>query len=271
MERYLFDVNGYITVENALSPAQVAAINSLMDEHVRNEKDPNAGFFNFPSIVEWRGPMLDLIDNPVILPHLEALFGPPLNKGIHCYGPQFRLDHAYGFLIRPGEKKAGAPVLHGGAIPHFPAHFYKVENGQIRTGEVAVVYNLTDHNENDGGFGCVPGTHKSSFNIPEALRDLSRPQPAVKNVTGRAGTAIIFTEDLAHGTLPWNAKHERRTLYYKYTPYCIGLGERYLDEALADCEELTERQRALIEAPNNRGKGRKRSEIAGKMSNALTV
>jgi hypothetical protein len=45
-------------------------------------------------------------------------------------------------------------------------------------GLTAVAYNLTDVNPGEGGFGCIPGSHKS-----------------------KAGTAIIFTEALTHGTL----------------------------------------------------------------------
>ncbi len=36
-------------------------------------------------------------------------------------------------------------------------------------------------------------------------------QPAVK-----AGDALFFTELLIRGTTPWRAKHDRKTLLYKY-------------------------------------------------------
>jgi len=31
-----------------------------------------------------------------------------------------------------------------------------------------------------------------------------------------AGSAILFTESLTHGTAAWTGKHQRRTLLYKY-------------------------------------------------------
>ena len=247
IDRYMFDVDGYLLVPNALTHEQLGAINRLMDEKVQNHEDPKAAAISFPHVVGWRGPMLDLIDNPRVTPYLEEL----------C-GPTFRLDHTYAFNIRSGSKDAGTYILHGGAIPFEPNHHYGVHEGRVYGAEVAVVYLLNDVHEGDGGYGCIPGTHKSNFKIPEEFRDLRKPQPAVRNVIGPAGSAIIFTETLAHGTLQWKGKRDRRTLYYKYTPNCIGLSEMYLDEVARSWPELSQRQREILEAPNVRSKDRKR-------------
>jgi ectoine hydroxylase-related dioxygenase (phytanoyl-CoA dioxygenase family) len=247
IERFLFDVNGYLVVPDALTPTQVAAINLQFDEHLAAHSDPDAGSTRFQRALDWRGPMLGLIDNPRVLPYLEEL----------C-GPQVRLDHTYAVSIRPGFVDGGAWTLHGNAIPFMPAHHYGVHDGRVSTGEVAVAYNLTEVPEGAGGFGCIPGSHKSNFAIPDAFRDLRKPQPAVRSVAGPAGSAIIFTETLAHGTLPWIAKHDRRTVFFKYTPHCIALYERYLDEAASAWDELSDRQRELLEAPNVRDPRRER-------------
>ena len=42
-------------------------------------------------------------------------------------------------------------------------------------------------------------------------------QEHVLEVNGKAGDAVIFTETLTHGTLPWTAAHERRALLYKFS------------------------------------------------------
>ena len=68
----------------------------------------------------------------------------------------------------------------------------------------------------------------------------------------RAGSALIFTEALTHGTFPWTASHERRTLLYRY-----GAGDMVFGSGPAihptDYEsfkdELTPLQRALMEPP----------------------
>jgi hypothetical protein len=51
----------------------------------------------------------------------------------------------------------------------------------------------------------------------------------VTPVTGPAGTAIIFTEAISHGTLPWRGAGERRTVFLKYNPYAIAWSVRFYD------------------------------------------
>ena len=45
-----------------------------------------------------------------------------------------------------------------------------------------------------------------------------RPAPYVVQPVVEAGDALFFTEALIHGTLTWQAKHQRRALLYKYSP-----------------------------------------------------
>jgi hypothetical protein len=59
----------------------------------------------------------------------------------------------------------------------------------------------------------------------------------VTHVEATSGSAIIFTEALTHGTMPWKASHERRAILYKYSPgplanepYPPPGVEEYLDE-----------------------------------------
>ena len=68
-------------------------------------------------------------------------------------------------------------------------------------------------------------------------------------VTGPAGTAIIFTEALTHGTLPWRGD-ERRTLFYKYSPPTLSWAREYYDAG--QYAGLTDQQRAILEPPNAR-------------------
>jgi len=69
----------------------------------------------------------------------------------------------------------------------------------------------------------------------------------VKAVTGRAGTAILFTEALTHGTLPWNGRRERRTIFLKYCPHPVAWSRSYYDPASYD--GLTEEQRSILRTP----------------------
>jgi ectoine hydroxylase-related dioxygenase (phytanoyl-CoA dioxygenase family) len=114
-------------------------------------------------------------------------------------------------------------------------------------GLCAVAYNLTDVHPGEGGFGCVPGSHKSNLPFPEEWMNLENPPPCVQEITGKAGTAIIFTEALTHGTLPWKGQHQRRTLFYKYSPYPSAWLRNYYNPD--DYPELTEAQRLILRTP----------------------
>jgi len=114
-----------------------------------------------------------------------------------------------------------------------------------------VAYELEDTVCNGGGFGCLAGSHKGHYPVPEAWIDLSKGvHPMVTRVPARAGTAIIFTEALTHGPLPWTANHERRTIFYKYSPNPLAWWGEY--PTPAGLEGLTERQREILEGPNAR-------------------
>jgi hypothetical protein len=258
-ERYYFDINGFLTVPNALTHAQINALNAQIDEHIENHSDRKGLNLGFGPVLDWRGPMIDLIDNPRIVPYLEGLLGPP--PYTKEAGPFYRLDHTYVTVIRPGATDAGAFVLHGGGTPFDPGQYYRVHEGRLYNGLIVVAYNLTDVNEGDGGLGCVPGSHKANFRIPKDWTDLRRSNPIARAVTGPAGTAVLFTEALSHGTLPWKGLHERRTVFFKYNAYCTSFADVYLDESSAAWDELTPRQRLILEAPNCRGKGRKRTQM----------
>ena len=99
----------------------------------------------------------------------------------------------------------------------------------MHNGLSVVAYNLKDVGPYDGGFGCVPGSHKSNYGFPDEWKEMEEPGPLVERVTGPAGTAIIFTEALTHGTLPWAGADERRTIFFKYSPHSVSWSADYFD------------------------------------------
>jgi hypothetical protein len=237
--RYLFDLNGYLAIRDALSPAIVAELNALMDERIARDVPADATTHRFSDVLDWGPAVRRLIDHKPMLPYLEEILG-----------TDFRLDHDYADLIRSGKGPIGTR-LHGGAVPYDPGQSYTFIEGRPRSGLLVVAYNLRDVGENDGGFGCVPGSHKANVPFPEAWRELSEDRDGlVKAVTGPAGTAIVFTEAMTHGTLPWRGAGERRTLFLKYDPAAYAWGASFYDRDR--WPDLTPRQRAILESPNAR-------------------
>ena len=237
-DRYLFDLQGYITIPNALDPARLDALNDVLDQQIDAAVSPDAGTHRFTELLGWGQPYLDLIDLPTVTPHIEAILG-----------PKFRLDHTYLDIIRSGLGPIGA-TLHGGGFPFDPVQYFRFSDGRMYNGLSVVAYNLADVDPGDGGFGCIAGSHKSNFQFPSEWTDLTQPHAAVSRVVGPAGTAVLFTEAMTHGSLPWTADHERRTIFYKYSPHPLAWWAEYpTPEGL---EGLTDRQRAILEGPNAR-------------------
>jgi len=242
-EIYLFDLQGFLVVPNALSSEQVTQLNTVMDEQIERETEPQMRTHRFGRLLSWDKAYRDLVDNPRITPYLERILG-----------SRFRLDHDYADVIRAGKGPIGT-VLHGGGAPFDPVQYYHFRDGQMFNGLTVVAYNLKDVNPGDGGFAGVPGSHKSNRAFPQEWKDLETPHPCVQRVTGPAGTAIIFTEALTHGTLPWTGSDERRTIFFKYSPHPLSYAARYYEAG--EYEGLTERQREILEAPNARYSSRK--------------
>lgn len=251
-DRYLFDLQGFLVVPDTLTAAQIADLDRLFEQRIQATVAPDANSHRFNALLDWGKPFRDLIDNPRVTPYLEAVLG-----------PTFRLDHEYGDLIRRGKGPIGTK-LHGGAVPFDPSEYYLVRQGEIHAGLVVVAYNIRDVGPPDGGFAAVQGSHKANFPFPPEWRELEtdEPRPWVRRLTGPAGTAIIFSEALTHGTLPWTGKGERRTLFFKYGPHAMSWSAPYYDHTL--WPDLTDRQREILEAPNARYPSRFRELATGR-------
>lgn len=237
-ERYLFDLNGYLVVPGALTPNQVGILNNILDRRIQSECPTEMRTHRFVPLLDWSKEYRDLIDNPRILPYLSELLG----EG-------FRLDHVYLDVIRSGKGPIGTQ-LHGGAVPFTADSYFNFSNGKMHNGLSVVAYNLADVGPDDGGFGCIPGSHKSNYEFPDEWKEMKEPHPMVKRLTGPAGTAIIFTEALTHGTLPWTGSAERRTIFFKYSPSSLSWSAQYFSHQ--DYSGITESQKTILEGPNAR-------------------
>lgn len=228
-ERYAFDLQGYLVRERVLSGREVAELNGAVDGLALPAPAASIESQRFGNHLGRHPAFRQLLDHPAVLDVLREL----------C-GPVFRLDHAYGIVMAPGTAGLG---LHGGGTPYDPAQYYLVRNDHIYCGLVAVQWALVEHAAGDGGFLCVPGSHRAHFSLPAGGGGLAREIPLP------VGSVVIFTEALTHGTLPWRARYERRTLLYKYSPGHASWASNYP----ADAElmgQLTERQRRLFLHPS---------------------
>jgi hypothetical protein len=225
-----------LTIPGALDASRLQQLNAVLDEQIEAGMGDKSTH-RFQHLLRWGQPLIDLVDHASLMPYLENLLG-----------PRFRLDHIYCDVIRGGLGPIGA-TLHGGGTPFDPVQYYHFRDGRMHNGLTVVAYNLHDVNPGDGGFACVPGSHKANYAFPEAWKNLEEMQPCVRTVTGPAGTAVIFTEALTHGALPWKGAHERRTIFFKYSPRPLAWSRGYF--TADDYEGLTQRQRDILEPPSS--------------------
>ena len=257
-ERYLFDLQGFLLIENVLGPDELENINHRLDEYdlwsKLRDQDP---FFDFWENKEFQisagplhrfaKPFRRLVGHPLIVPYLTELLG-----------NQFRYDHGHAMLMRKG---GGPLTLHGGAVPWQPGIRYEAADRQIHCELLVVEYALCDVDEGDGGLCVVPGSHKSHFPCPDNFMSFEKVGPWLMQVPQKAGSVVIFTEALTHGTLPWTAAHERRALFYRFTPGHMAFVGRYREDRREAADggyarpspgsedEWSPEERRILEAP----------------------
>ena len=194
-EIYEFDLNGYILYRDLIPPADVDRMNAILDDNITLETPNHFGF------AHWDPIFLELMAHPRTLHIMRTIIG-----------DWMRLDHAY--AIKLNKEDNAHDNLHGGLRSDQGEHQYQWAFGNMWNGLIVVLYALEDVNPEDGGFICVPGSHKASINTYRPAVD----SHLVVNPSLRAGDMLIFTEALVHGTRQWMSANRRRSLLYKYSP-----------------------------------------------------
>ena len=234
VERYLFDLQGYLIVEDVLDAGTVAELNRLIDaQEMGADVEQAQGRLHTGGFLTWGQPFVDLLDHERIMPLLKVILG-----------DGFRLDHYYAIYLEAGAERLG---LHGGNTPYDPPEYYHFRNGQMYNGLTVVSWNLADTGPVHGGFCCIPGSHKVNYPCPQEIREAHVESGCVVVPEAKAGSVVIFTEALTHGTAPWQAAHQRRSLLFKYSPGQQSWSKGHIKPP--DGVALTERQALLFEPP----------------------
>lgn len=244
MAQYLFDLQGYLVIENALSEAEVAELNGILDEQELPEKGKKNRFGSAPGgsgFLAFGKPFCDLLDHPSIMPVLRSRLG-------DC----FRLDRLYGMCMDAGMTRGGLHSDYGASSPIAGAPHgqrYHPPIWEMVQGFVVVSWSLTDAGPGLGGFCCIPGSHKTDYRLPRSIQEAGEDSPLVVIPEAPAGSAVLFTEALTHGTADWHAPHQRRTLLYKYCLSHMAWTSRRVEPP--EGIELTERQKILLRDPGD--------------------
>jgi len=264
-EMYFFDLRGYLVIPNVLSKAEIAKCSAALDAKMGGARKFKAGRLSrgakalagkssrveLTGMLGWepryREPFRKLLVHPVVVSRLNEFSG----KG-------FRLDH--GPMMIQSKKGAEGHRFHGGGEPFSQATWYHQQNGKIYCRGITVAWQLEDCNPGDGGFAIVPGSHKLAEPTPQEVRNYDDDMGLVEQVSMKAGDVLFFAETATHGTLPWKANHDRRSILYKYASRAAAraVGKHFTpEERYGDwVNELTPEQQAVLYGPGVHHGGR---------------
>lgn len=253
-ERFLFDVHGFLVLPAAVEADFVARCNQAIDAHADEVVDAGPGSFTpalagsmrrrfLSGMLEW--------DKPHCEPFREFMVPRPVVPYLNDFlGQGWRMDQApFAFLADAGSEGL---QFHGPGRTEIGEGFYHdYAADRLRTGMLTVEIVLSDHGPGDGGFACIPGSHKAHVRCPQEILDGERDQELLVQPVLRAGDVLVFNEALIHGTLPWRAPHQRRVVLYRFSPKFMTLGGGLAEYRLpAWADDLTAEQRAVLAPPS---------------------
>ena len=255
-EKFLFDLWGYVVVEDVLTSDELAAGNEAIDHHAHLIANRQPGLSQESQQLEGVNGRGEFKQNPLTFerPWCESFRHMLTHPRVidifnEILGPGFRLDHGPG-LIRMVKGTEGH-WLHGGTT-FDPSQYHRFDHGRMQCGLCVASWQLTEVRDGDGGFACVPGSHKSNYRPPREVLSTENDLDCVRQIAAAPGSVVIFNEALVHGTLPWQpTDRERRSILFKCSPGFLSWGSPHATCPIADA---TPEELALYEPPRRQGR-----------------
>ncbi len=234
--RFAFDVQGYLHLRGALTPAEVAEYTRWMDEaektdvKVLNAEDPKGmkRQLNRPisRVIDADPRFARFLDHPAVEPLLAEFLGPGYR---HIDNELYYTYPGY-----PGGK------WHQGVRPHPTGH---VVDGAFICPMVKAFYCMTGVGRGEGEFVVVPGSHRAQFKVETRDRIDLPAQRAFDDV--RAGDVILFNEGLLHNGRPNPSQKTRKTIIVNFGREDAGVWAGYAPSP-ETLKAVTPRQREVL-------------------------
>ncbi len=234
-QRYEFDRQGFLVIENMLTAVQVASLAAAVDaleEHAvaglddpprkrspwgpDYHRDPDLGYHVQGSRQEGSTVIIEDFWNAD--PAFDLLIGhqPAMDSVSSVIQGRATINNSEIRIRYRGNQSAN----HGGTRAANGKYRYHVNQRGIDCMMVRMVYFLHDVSNEQGAFCVVPGTHKGNFACPYDTNDPDV-EPGVVGLPVKAGDAIFFTEALRHGGLTNHSAQVRKTLHVGYGPHFL--------------------------------------------------
>ena len=197
-QRRALDTDGFIVLEEIISPAWLDGLRNAFDE-IYNREGDKAG----EEVAQMEGVrrLADLINKGSVF---DAVYLQPalLTAVYHVLQRPFKLHSLNGHDPLPG---CGLQILHADwgqpAVPGGPCHV------------VNSMWMLDDFNLRNGSTRCVPGSHRIPGRITDHVADRLADHPDQVHLTGRAGSVAVFNGSLWHSSYVNRSDGPRRALH----------------------------------------------------------
>ena len=254
MDDYLFDLRGYVVVENALDPTLVNELNDAVDEILPLETDEwhqgvhrhdTGGIgdsIQLQQIYELE-PWDRLIAHPHWIEYVKRFVGNQDDFDTH-HGPVY-IDENF-FQSTP---KGAGTQIHSGGHERTKRTQFRHHRGEFHCGQVNVLAALNDIGPGDGATMAVPGSHKQNFEPPffeSVMGNTLEEVPGATEIHLAAGDALIFVDSLMHGSASRINDGERRFTVFRYGP-SWGVSRRGYEPTDSLLERLSAEERSIVE------------------------
>lgn len=252
LDDFLFDLNGYLVIKNAVESDLINRINQSIDSlpevsfgdwigySQRRDYTKDTGL-ELHQAIELGSPYEELIDHPSWINHVRRYCGEA-----ESYVAGLFIDES----ILSVRKSGGHHPVHSGGYQGALRGAYHYSNGVFRCGQCNIILALTDVHEGDGPTMVIPGSHKSNFPHPlagdYAKGDRMDALPGAIPLYLNKGDALLFCDGVMHGGSSRVNPGERRVTIYRYGPVwgASRFGYMYSQELL---ERLTPERRKIVQ------------------------
>ncbi len=240
-QRYFYDVNGYVLLENIFSAAECQRFIALADQMdadascwYKHDGYPKTPTQTVLSRCAWYHPhLLETALHPILHPVIMDVCGGEVRLEEHQYIINYPETEA-------AEKPVGEEGWHRGIGPNVGS--FEAGGHYHCTFSKAFIY-LTDNGPGEGTW-VVPGSHRMELPT-QTLREFMDDSLA-QQLQARAGDVLILSETLIHSGPRLGADASPRySLVYGYTPPFMQTWERY-DPPEFVLAGVTPEQRSLL-------------------------
>lgn len=254
MDDYLFDLRGFVVIEDALSQELVDACNQAVDDvlplepgewhghvHRREETTAVGDSVQLQQIYELE-PWDRLIAHPSWIEYAKRFIGNQDDFDT-SHGPLY-IDENF-FQITP---EGQGTSVHSGGHTRTKHTQFRHHNGDFHCGQVNVLVAFNDIGPGDGATMAVPGSHKQNFEPPfyaDVRGQTLENVPGAEEIHLDAGDALLFVDSVMHGSATRTNPGDRRFAVFRYSP-SWAVSRRGYEPSEQLLGRLSEEERPLV-------------------------